>query len=447
MRSAGQYVWSSHVSYANSMPAGPVLTSKRTTTQTSPPPTLFRSVPAAGALRTSQLCNPTESSNMKAQKGPPNQSDRSTGWGPIENMTVATLEYVNDKVHTPREDRAFMELATWLSSHAQPRPGLITADVSGDETAGQSHSAGEAHAESPGQTDMAYYTRLAEQLLTLHKSTLAALIQEPPKHDMTSYWARQLWNSIPQPEGRPAAREHAEQLSVALDMALDRLHSQHDTAALGGRCGGEGISASNSALTSNHVEDAEGAATDIAAAEPPWEEEKAIWQRMEVELKRQVGVHCHEHAALLRRALQRRDERELDQQRTLQRLQHSAAAAIASAAEAEGRVAAAVAEAEHAGRQRRSAEVEVDTLRERVRDMQTKTDEMILKYRRGRWDVIEAQVRQREAQMQAQMAEWMQRTRCELHAEFERQYQQTVREGGGCDPAEGASSAQQPELV
>lgn len=199
---------SHQVSYANSMPAGPVLTSKRTTTQTSVPNTMFRSPPAAISPRTSQLSNPTESSNMKAHKGPPNQSDKGTGWGPIENMTVATLEYVHNKQHTPREDQAFMELATWLSSHAQPRPGLITADVSGDESLSNANSPDRGQQAEPADTDMAYYTRLAEQLLTLHKSTLAALIQEPPKHDMTAYWARQLWNSIPQPDGRPAVWRH-----------------------------------------------------------------------------------------------------------------------------------------------------------------------------------------------------------------------------------------------
>lgn len=48
--------------------------------------------------------------------------------------------------------------------------------------------------------------------------------------------------------------------------------------------------------------------------------------------------------------------------------------------------------------------------------------------------------------MQAQMTEWMQQTRQELHAEFEEQYRLTVKEGAR-DAAEGASSAQQPELV
>lgn len=65
---------------------------------------------------------------------------------------------------------------------------------------------------------------------------------------------------------------------------------------------------------------------------------------------------------------------------------------------------------------------------------------------RGRWDVIEAQVRLREGRMQAQMSEWMQQTRGELRAELEAQYQQTVKESAQ-ECAGGASSAQQPELV
>lgn len=65
---------------------------------------------------------------------------------------------------------------------------------------------------------------------------------------------------------------------------------------------------------------------------------------------------------------------------------------------------------------------------------------------RGRWDVIEAQVRLRETRMQAQMSEWMQQTRSELRAELEEQYQQTVKESAQ-EGAGGAVSAQQPDLV
>lgn len=65
---------------------------------------------------------------------------------------------------------------------------------------------------------------------------------------------------------------------------------------------------------------------------------------------------------------------------------------------------------------------------------------------RGRWDVIEAQVRLREAQMQAQMDDWMQQTRAELQAEFEERYQQTVKESTHAG-TEGACSSQQPNLV
>lgn len=200
------YCRSNQITYANSMPAGPVLTSKRHTTQTCPPPSMFRSAVATSQPRSSQLTHPTESSGMKTHKSAPNESDKNTGWGPIENMTVATLEYVHSKQSVPREDQAFMELATWLSSHAQPRPGLITADVSSNEGTCSPGSPHQGQETTSDQADMTYYTRLAEQLLTLHKSTLAALIQEPPKHDMSAYWARQLWNSIPQPQGRPAVR-------------------------------------------------------------------------------------------------------------------------------------------------------------------------------------------------------------------------------------------------
>lgn len=186
------------------MPAGPVLTSKRGTTQTCAPVQILRNTPVTSPPKTSQLTNPTESSEMKVHRGPANQSNKRTGWGPIENMTVATLEYVQNKQTVPREDQAFMELATWLSNHAQPRPGLITADVSSADSNSVPGTPSPELDASSNRVDMAYYTRLAEQLLTLHKSTLAALVQEPPKHDMTAYWARQLWSSIPQPQGRPA---------------------------------------------------------------------------------------------------------------------------------------------------------------------------------------------------------------------------------------------------
>lgn len=96
----------------------------------------------------------------------------------------------------------------------------------------------------------------------------------------------------------------------------------------------------------------------------------------------QIGVHCHEHAALLHRTLRRRDERDREQMHAVALLRQEAAASAAAAVASEQRAAAATAEAEHAGQQRRTAEAEVENLRDRVRDMQTKTDEMILKYRR-----------------------------------------------------------------
>lgn len=96
----------------------------------------------------------------------------------------------------------------------------------------------------------------------------------------------------------------------------------------------------------------------------------------------QIGVHCHDHATLLRRSLQRRDEREEEQLQAAEQLRKRAAASAEAAAESEQRAASALASAEHAAQQRRNAEVEVEILRTRVRDMQSKTDEMILKYRR-----------------------------------------------------------------
>lgn len=78
------------------------------------------------------------------------------------------------------------------------------------------------------------------------------------------------------------AREHAEQLSTALDMALEDLRARRES---GTAAGGSGEDLASSQTTDPGTIDAPKAET------VSWEEERAVWQRMETELERQVGFH------------------------------------------------------------------------------------------------------------------------------------------------------------
>lgn len=69
---------------------------------------------------------------------------------------------------------------------------------------------------------------------------------------------------------------------------------------------------------------------------------------------------------------------------------------------------------------------------------------------RGRWDVIDCQVKQREHKMQEEMNEWMQRTQEELSAEYEARYLEAVKATllAGEDTPAGANCALAlPEIV
>lgn len=68
---------------------------------------------------------------------------------------------------------------------------------------------------------------------------------------------------------------------------------------------------------------------------------------------------------------------------------------------------------------------------------------------RGRWDVIDSHVKQREHKLRVEMQEWMQRTQTELSAEYEARYLEAVQAtvAAGEETAAGANSAALPEIV
>lgn len=66
---------------------------------------------------------------------------------------------------------------------------------------------------------------------------------------------------------------------------------------------------------------------------------------------------------------------------------------------------------------------------------------------RGRWDVIEAKVREQEVALGAKMEEWMQQTAERMHAEYEVRVQEAVAEALAGKTAGATSDAQQPELA
>lgn len=69
---------------------------------------------------------------------------------------------------------------------------------------------------------------------------------------------------------------------------------------------------------------------------------------------------------------------------------------------------------------------------------------------RGRWDVIDSQVKQREHKLWEEMQEWMQRTQEELSAEYEARYLEAIKStlAAGEDTSAGANSAALlPEIV
>jgi hypothetical protein len=67
---------------------------------------------------------------------------------------------------------------------------------------------------------------------------------------------------------------------------------------------------------------------------------------------------------------------------------------------------------------------------------------------RGRWDVIDSQVKQREYKLREEMKEWMQRTQEQLSAEYEARYLEAINAKLAAeDTSVGAMSASLPQIV
>jgi hypothetical protein len=182
----------------------------------------------------STVCQQTESSVQKTFRRPPNKADPKSGWGPIENLTVAALGYNCGKPRVPREDRAFTELAEWLYDHCSgDRQGANTGQAN-PSAAEECNSSGAAAEEQKG---LEYYQRLAVQLLPLHNSAMPNLMQPnpSPQLDVATHCARQLWNSIPQPDNMPAVRILCSRLTAALRWHMAP-HTWQETPTRGSCC-------------------------------------------------------------------------------------------------------------------------------------------------------------------------------------------------------------------
>jgi hypothetical protein len=182
-----------------SLPPGTVFVARRI--QQEPSETVARSAsPARGEEKPSTVTNATDSSLQKLFKLPPNKANAETGWGPIENLTVAALDCQQSKPRVPQQDKPFKELAEWLYEyskqyHRQQQQAQSAADQ--EDAAEAAGTAGEG---------FEYYQRLASQLLSLHNRANTNL-QQPspaPQFKTAEYCARQLWNSIPQANHMPA---------------------------------------------------------------------------------------------------------------------------------------------------------------------------------------------------------------------------------------------------
>lgn len=186
----------------HSLPPGAVLVARRAQ-QEGPIPVGRSSSPPRAAERSSTVTQPTESSTQKVFRPRPNQADAKTGWGPIENLTVAALDFQHGKPRVPEHNEAFKELAEWIYERSQQHGGEGKLLVKGS-----SLEAVQEGGTIPAERGVEYYEQLASQLLTLHNSANTNLSQPNPatKLDTVNHCARQLWNSIPLADNMPAVR-------------------------------------------------------------------------------------------------------------------------------------------------------------------------------------------------------------------------------------------------
>lgn len=159
----------------------------------------------------------TEASVAKVKLPRPNKSDAQTGWGPIENVTVAALDFANAH-KLPKQHQCFTELAVWLARHAaEARSDSIAAEHGGSTATAMSADAaclssdqqdGAGDLACPDDDisaeDMQHFQQVAQKLLGLNHNAMAALLQKPWEAEPDKHMARQLWRSIPQPANVPA---------------------------------------------------------------------------------------------------------------------------------------------------------------------------------------------------------------------------------------------------
>jgi glucan-binding YG repeat protein len=186
-----------------SLPPGAVLIARRAQ-QALSTRVARSSSPSRGAEKPSTFTNATDSSLQKLFKPPPNKANAQTGWGPIENLTVAALDYQQVKPRVPQQDEAFTELAEWIYEHSQQYHRQQQQQQHQEHAADQQGAA--ADAAGVAGKGVEYYQRLASQLLMLHNSANTNLQQPSPAPQLKTadHCARQLWNSIPQADNMPA---------------------------------------------------------------------------------------------------------------------------------------------------------------------------------------------------------------------------------------------------
>lgn len=150
---------------------------------------------AAVAAHPDGVDRATAASVLKIAPPMPNKPDEETGWGPVENLTVAALDFARNNPAVPKETESFVALARWLANASQPAGGAAPAAEDGEPSA-------------LSEDDLKRFQAVARQLLGLNKNALMALIPEGAAAggDSAGHSARQLWRSIPQPANMPAVR-------------------------------------------------------------------------------------------------------------------------------------------------------------------------------------------------------------------------------------------------
>jgi hypothetical protein len=145
------------------------------------------------------LAMPTAASAAKVRRGMPNSSDADTGWGPIENLTLAALDLASHRQPVPKERQCFTELALWLARHARSSQAPERSAPDGGTEGGMQE-------EGLTPQEVLHYERIAKQLLGMNHNALSALMRAPHVANTEEHLARQLWRSIPQPAHLPAVR-------------------------------------------------------------------------------------------------------------------------------------------------------------------------------------------------------------------------------------------------